>query len=72
MNTCDRFPYQNFPIRLEYKEIKDKKLCFFECEEHLKKYINRHKLKTKDLTIEYKSDKVKSKSVRKTKKADTL
>ena len=72
MNTCEKFPYQNFPIRLEYKEIKDKKLCFFECEEHLKKYVDRHKLKLKDLTIQYNSDKIKPKGVKKIKKTDTL
>lgn len=36
------FPYrETFPIRLEDKT--EKKLCFFQCEEHAQKYIDRYK-----------------------------
>jgi len=37
--------HEFFPITLFYKEGKDKKYCYFVCEDHLKKYISRHNLK---------------------------
>lgn len=42
-----------FPITLEYKD-KDgtNKVCYFQCEEHLEKYLTRYKLKKKDVKIE--------------------
>jgi hypothetical protein len=39
------FPYDTFPIRLEHPDGKDKKICWFQCEWHLDKYIDRHKIK---------------------------
>ena len=30
------FPYDSFPIKLTHKEGKIKKLCWFQCVEHLK------------------------------------
>jgi hypothetical protein len=47
-----RFPYPNFPFRLEYEENKVKKVCHFECKEHLDKYLERHKLKKNKVKIE--------------------
>ena len=41
------FPYQTFPWRLEF----DKTVCHFECEEHLQKYLDRCKLKSKDYKV---------------------
>ena len=57
MGNCEmihttKFPYENFPIRLEYKDGKDSKICWFECEEHLQKHLDRYKLKKKDITVE--------------------
>lgn len=41
------FPYyETFPYRLEHKEGKGKKLCYFQHESHVVKYIERHKLST--------------------------
>ena len=41
----DLFPYEGFPIRLEHKEGKTKKVCHFQCVDHFEKYVTRHKLK---------------------------
>ena len=48
----EKFPYSKFPIRLEHKDAKEKRICWFECEEHLNKYLKRHNLKKKDIKIE--------------------
>ena len=45
MITTELFPYENHPYRLEFGEKKNITLCFFECKEHLDKYIERYKLK---------------------------
>lgn len=48
------FPHQNHPYRLEFGD--DKKnvtICWFECEEHLEKYITRYKLDKRTLKISY-------------------
>lgn len=37
------FPYEGFPYRLEYADGKEEKICWFTCEDHLKKYIDRYK-----------------------------
>ena len=37
------FPYEGFPYRLEYTDGKDERVCWFMCEEHLQKHIERHK-----------------------------
>jgi hypothetical protein len=39
-----KFPYETFPYRLETKEGKTKKVCWFSHESHVHKYIERHKL----------------------------
>ena len=51
------FPHQNHPYRLEFGEKKNPTICWFECEQHLKKYIERYKLKAKELTIQYRDEK---------------
>jgi hypothetical protein len=51
------FPYQNYPYRLEFGEKKNLTICWFEHEQHLKKYIERHKLKTKDIQVQYRDEK---------------
>lgn len=43
-----------FPHQLKHKDGKDgkeEKLCWFECVEHMQKYIQRHQLKPKDYEI---------------------
>lgn len=37
------FPYEGFPYRLEYTDGKDERVCWFMCEEHLQKHIERYK-----------------------------
>ncbi len=39
----EEFPFDGFPYRLEHKDGSDIKTCWFSCEEHLQKYIERHK-----------------------------
>ena len=41
------FPYELFVWRLEHGTT----ICHFECEEHLQKYIDRYKLKVKDIKV---------------------
>jgi hypothetical protein len=52
----EKFPYQNFTFRLEVKEGKDNKVCWFECQEHVNRFLDRHKLKKKDYTLTIKSN----------------
>ena len=47
----EEFPYEKFPIKLIHKENKDSKTCYFECEDHLSKYLKRHNLKVKDVIV---------------------
>jgi len=47
------FPYENHPYRLEFGDKKEKTVCFFSCEEHLQKYLNRYKLDKRTLKIDY-------------------
>jgi hypothetical protein len=49
-NGSIKFPYELFPWRLEYKDKST--ICYFECEEHLQKYIDRYRLKSKDISVE--------------------
>lgn len=48
------FPHDTFPWKLVHQDGKDKKTCFFQNEGHMKKYIDRYKLKKKDYTTGYK------------------
>lgn len=48
VNPNPEFPYSMFPIRLEHmegKDLKDKKICFFDSKDNMQKYLNRSKLK---------------------------
>lgn len=47
--TTDKFPWESMPIRLDIK--KEKRICWFECEEHLNKLIIREKLTPQDYVI---------------------
>lgn len=37
------FPHEGFPYRLDHKEGDGTKTCWFVCNEHLQKYLDRHK-----------------------------
>lgn len=50
------FPYEGFPVRLEMKEGKLKKVIYFEHEDDLKKYMSRYKILKKDCDIKIKKD----------------
>jgi hypothetical protein len=51
-NSTD-FPYPSFPIRLEFKEGKQSRVCYFQEETNLKKYLTRHKINKKTADIRY-------------------
>jgi hypothetical protein len=49
LNNNPEFPHSEFPVRLEHMEGKDqmdKKVCFFQSQSHLQKYLNNAKLTT--------------------------
>lgn len=49
------FPYQSFGVRLEHKD--EKKICWFVDDYELQRYITRHNLKVKELSIQYRDEK---------------
>lgn len=49
--STEKFPYPNFAFRIDMKEGKDNRVCWFECEEHVDRFVKRHKLKKKDYTL---------------------
>jgi hypothetical protein len=51
ISTTEKFPYSTFPFRLDLKEGKDNRICWFECQAHVDKFIQKHKLKKKDYTL---------------------
>ena len=54
INKNPEFPYSLFPFRLEHmegKDLKDKKICFFESENHLQKYLVRSNLKKSEYQL---------------------
>lgn len=55
------FPHgDGFPVKITHKDgknLKDKKTCYFQCEEHAQKYIARNKFKKKDYTLTHKNEK---------------
>jgi hypothetical protein len=51
------FPYGGFPFRIDYKdENKNAKVCYFECKEHMEKYILQNNLKKKNISIKVNKD----------------
>jgi hypothetical protein len=55
MTTDSLFPYPNFHFRVELKKEKDKRICWFECQEHVNRFVTRQNLKKKDYTLNIKS-----------------
>ena len=43
-NDADKFPYETFPIRLEYQDRDVKRICWFQCYNHFEKHITRYKV----------------------------
>lgn len=43
--------HEVFPYTLKHLKSDDKKVCYFQCEEHMKKYIERAKLNKKEYKI---------------------
>ena len=52
MISTELFPYETFPIRLEFGE-KNTTICHFQCDEHLQKYLERYKLDKRTIKIDY-------------------
>lgn len=42
------FPYDTFPWRLEFSTT----VCYFECEEHLQKYLDRYNMNPKEYKVQ--------------------
>jgi hypothetical protein len=52
----EKFPYPTFAYRLELKEGKEKRICWFECQEHVDRFLKRQQLKKKDYELIIKSN----------------
>ena len=53
MISTEMFPYDKFGFRLEFGEKKNPTICWFECQEHLDKYLERYKLDKRTIKIDY-------------------
>jgi len=53
MISTELFPYEKFGFRLEFGEKKNSTICWFECQEHLDKYLERYKLDKRTIKIDY-------------------
>ena len=53
MINTELFPYEKFGYRLEFGEKKNTTICYFECKEHLDKYLERYKLDKRTIKIDY-------------------
>lgn len=51
ISTDDKFPYSTFPFRLDMKEGKESRVCWFECQAHVDKFLKQHKLKKNTYTL---------------------
>ena len=58
MISTELFPYEKFAFRLEFGEKKNSTICWFECQEHLDKYLERYKLDKRTLKIDYRDEPV--------------
>jgi hypothetical protein len=55
--STELFPYDKFGFRLEFGDKKNPTICWFECQEHLDKYLERYKLDSKTTKIDYRDGK---------------
>ena len=53
MTPTELFPYEKFAFRLEFGEQKNPTVCWFECQEHLDKYLERYRLDKRTIKIDY-------------------
>lgn len=53
MISTELFPYETFPIRIEFGEKKNTTICHFQCQEHLDKYLERYKLDKRTIKLDY-------------------
>lgn len=44
--------HETFPFTLRHLKTDDKKVCYFQCKEHMEKYIERSGMKRKEYKIE--------------------
>lgn len=51
ISTNEKFPYSTFPYRLELKEGKENRVCWFECQEHVDRFLKRQQLKKNSYTL---------------------
>ena len=58
MIGTELFPYEKFAFRLEFGEKKNPTVCWFECQEHLDKYLERYRLDKRTLKIDYRDEPV--------------
>ena len=59
LNKNPEYPHSQFAVRLEHMEGKDgmdKKVCFFQSQEHLQKYLNSAKLKSDQYQVYYRDN----------------
>jgi hypothetical protein len=59
LNNNPEYPHSQFPVRLEHMEGKDgmdKKVCFFQSQAHLQKYLNSAKLKDNQYQAYYRDN----------------
>ena len=55
-DRVDLFPYETFPIRIEFGEKKNITICHFQCQEHLDKYLERYKLDKRTIKLDYRDE----------------
>lgn len=44
--------HETFPFTLKHLKSSEKKVCYFQCKEHMEKYIERSKMTKKEYKIE--------------------
>jgi hypothetical protein len=49
----DLFPHGGFPIRLEYQDGKDYRICWFQSQNHLDKHVTRYKINLNEAKLKY-------------------
>ena len=71
VNDADLFPHDQFPYRLEYKDGKENKICWFQCVDHLNKHLERYHLTTNACVL-YVRDGIMPKQTKRPKKEQKL